>query len=221
MKRNAAREALNRAVNKAIADGSPVFVNQRAMPTTHRYERNVNPSIGKLNVCLFCSEPFQHPNHIATGSLPYVCEIVSADGEVEISTNVASVSEAVQWLRDNGISIEQTDAVPRVDYCIFRYQRQAPSAPLPALGLERMTLKCSGREVVEIQRDGYKEVVPVSGGESIQYHGADNGPLTNAEWDEYSRRTVAANRRKLAKQGQERVERNRASFQRDKETRTA
>ena len=90
-----------------------------------------------------------------------------------------------------------------------------------AVGLERMTLKCSGREVVEIQRDGYKEVVPVSGGESIQYHGADNGPLTNAEWDEYSRRTVAANRRKLAKQGQERVERNRASFQRDKETRTA
>lgn len=125
MKRNAAREALNRAVNKAIADGSPVFVNQPAMPTTHRYERNVNPSIGKLNVCLFCSEPFQHPNHIATGSLPYVCEIVSADGEVEISTNVASVSEAVQWLRDNGISMEQIDAVPRVDYCIFRYQRKA------------------------------------------------------------------------------------------------
>ena len=183
MKLNPAREALNRAVNRAIAEGSPVFVNQPA--------------------------------------LPYVCQIVDVDGDIELTTNVASVSEAVQWLRDNGISMEQIDAVPRVDYCIFRYQRQAPSAPLPALGLERMTLKCSGREVVEIQRDGYKEVVPVSGGESIQYHGADNGPLTNAEWDEYSRRTVAANRRKLAKQGQERVERNRASFQRDKETRTA
>lgn len=30
MKRNPAREALNRAVNKAIADGAPVYVNQPA-----------------------------------------------------------------------------------------------------------------------------------------------------------------------------------------------
>ena len=143
MKRNPAREALNRAVNNAIADGSPVFVNQPAMPTTHRYERNVNPSIGKVNVCLFCSEPFQHPNHIATGSLPYACEIVSADGEVEISTNVASVSEAVIWLNENGISMEQIDAVPRVDYCIFRYQRKAPVPCYVCQGT------CLGHEPIE------------------------------------------------------------------------
>ena len=36
--------------------------------TVHRYDRNVNPAIGKLNVCLFCSEEFNHPNHI--GYLP-------------------------------------------------------------------------------------------------------------------------------------------------------
>ena len=30
----------------------------------HRYERNIDPRIGKVNVCLFCSEPFRHPNHI-------------------------------------------------------------------------------------------------------------------------------------------------------------
>jgi hypothetical protein len=32
--------------------------------TQHRYERNVNPAIGKVNVCLFCSEQYRHPNHI-------------------------------------------------------------------------------------------------------------------------------------------------------------
>lgn len=103
MKRNPAREALNRAVNRAIADGSPVYVNQPA-----------------------------------TGSLPYVCEIVGTDGDIEISTNVASVSEAVQWLRDNGISMEQIDAVPRVDYCIFRYQRKAATLAI-ALVVGRIT----------------------------------------------------------------------------------
>lgn len=30
----------------------------------HRYERNIDPRIGKVNVCLFCSEPFRHPNHL-------------------------------------------------------------------------------------------------------------------------------------------------------------
>jgi hypothetical protein len=83
--KNPARQALNRAVNCAIAEGSAVFVNQPA--------------------------------------LPYVCEIVGVDGEIEICTNVASVSEAVIWLNENGISMEQIDTVPRVDYCIFRYQR--------------------------------------------------------------------------------------------------
>jgi hypothetical protein len=32
--------------------------------TVHRYERNIDPAIGKVNVCLFCSEAFNHPNHI-------------------------------------------------------------------------------------------------------------------------------------------------------------
>jgi hypothetical protein len=32
--------------------------------TVHRYERNVSPAIGKVNVCLFCSEQANHPNHI-------------------------------------------------------------------------------------------------------------------------------------------------------------
>lgn len=29
----------------------------------HRFERNIDPRIGKVNVCLFCSESFRHPNH--------------------------------------------------------------------------------------------------------------------------------------------------------------
>ena len=64
--KNPGRIALTRAVNRAIAAGSPVYVNVPARTSTsvHRYERNVNRSIGKVNVCLFCSEPFTHPNHI-------------------------------------------------------------------------------------------------------------------------------------------------------------
>ena len=207
MKRNPAREALNRAVNRAIAEGSPVFVNQPA--------------------------------------LPYVCQIVDVDGEIELTTNVSSVSEAVIWLNENGISMEQIDAVPRVDYCIFRYQRKAAVPCYVCQGT------CLGHDpiepgdVFESTSGNLWQVVIVKDREfgqyaevfspncNPQYHYCwsvdslrmmrrlePNDPKHPA-WDEYSRRTVAANRRKLAKQGQERVERNRASFQRDKETLTA
>jgi hypothetical protein len=39
--------------------------------TVHRYEPNVDPAIGKVNVCLFCSEVFNHPNHIGYSPSTY------------------------------------------------------------------------------------------------------------------------------------------------------
>jgi hypothetical protein len=64
-----------------------------------------------------------------------------------------------------------------------------------------MVLK-SGREVVEIQRDGYKEALPISG----------NVLLTDAEWEEYSTRTLAEGRRKAEQEKADRVKRNHTLF---------
>jgi hypothetical protein len=63
----------------------------------------------------------------------------------------------------------------------------------------------SGRETVEIQRDGYSEVLLTDGGE-----------MTDSEWSEYAERTAAANRMKLAEQRELRLAQNRALFNRDR-----
>ena len=60
----------------------------------------------------------------------------------------------------------------------------------------------SGREVVEVQREGYCEVLPVSG----------PSLLTNAEWNEYARQISAESCRNLEAAHIERINRNRALF---------
>ena len=57
-------------------------------------------------------------------SLPYACQIVDSYGDIESCTNADSVAECVLWFKENGISMEQVEALPRVDHCIFRYMRK-------------------------------------------------------------------------------------------------